>query len=275
MYMSDEIPIDETQVNLSPRQRNLLFAIVKEYCDMGDGVGSKELKEKYGFDYSPATIRAELSRLRKFGYLDQPFTNSSSHPTEKAFKLFINQLIVGLQVTSKQQQELKQKIFDLEEQQADMSKGITRLLANQSGGVGFMLNQSQENVTGIKNLLQAPGEGKVSEILDFLDNLDQYRDYFLSHPKQQKLLVNSQLKLRPGRLGRKPADMDNNIDTVLGSENPILPLGKGYGMVSTKVYIDGVESVIGVITPIHLLAKKKNLELVEGLGKLLSGEDEQ
>ncbi len=271
--------MSETQVDpqtgLTQRQRNLLFAIVKEYCDMGDGVGSKELKEKYGFDYSPATIRAELVRLRKLGYLDQPFTNSSSHPTEQAFKLFINQLVIGLQVTSRQQQELKQKIFELEDKQMNMSKEITRLLASQSGGVGFMLNQSSENVTGIKNLLTAPGEGKVSQILDFLDNLDQYKDYFLEHPKDQKLLVNNQLKLGSSSFGKKSKKGEQKISTVIGSENPILPLGKGYGMVSTKIYIDGVESVIGVITPIHLLAKRKNLELVEGLGKLLAENGEE
>ena len=251
--------------NLTNRQRNLLFAIIKEYCEYGTSVGSKELKEKYGFNFSPATIRSEISKLRENGFLYQPFTNSSSQPTEKAFKMFINQLIVGLQVTSKQQKELKRQILEMEEKQANLNKEISRLLALQTGSVGFSINNDRENITGISNLLTSPSEGKVSDILNFLDNLDNYKQFLLEDNSSKSI----------NKLSKKEQGINKNIKTVFGSDSTVLPLGQGYAMVATEVYLDNEKTVIGLITPTHILARKRNLELLQNVSEILNNKDDE
>ncbi len=248
----------DTETGLTSRQRNLLFALIKEYCEFGLSVGSKELRDKYGFRFSPATIRNELARLRDLGYLYQPFTNASSQPTEKAFKIFINQLIIGLQVTSKQQQELKQQILEMEGKQANLQKELTRLLAFNTGGVGFSVNREKENVVGIKNLLANPSNGQVSDILDFLDNLDNYKQFLLEAPKDKSKTKSD---------AKKPFQ---KLTTLIGTENPVLPLGKGYAMVATEIYLDNEKTIVGLITPTHVLARKKNLQLIQSIGEILN-----
>jgi transcriptional regulator of heat shock response len=257
-------PTFDDNIDLSQRQRNILFAIVKEYCDHGQSLSSLELKQKYGFGFSPATIRNEMVALREKEFLFQPFTNSSSKPTEKSFKLFINQLIVGLQVTSTQQHELRKQVLEMEQKQVNLSKEISRLLALSSGGVGFSVNGGSESIAGMSNLLTSPGEGKVSDILNFLDNLDQYK---------QHLLVDSSKKTDEfgNQIVRLDKTDEQNIRTIIGGESTILPLGKGYAMIATEVYLDNNEkSVVGLISPIHLLARKKNIELIENISKLFA-----
>jgi transcriptional regulator of heat shock response len=254
----------DQETNLTQRQKTILFSIVKEYCDHGEILSSSELKAKYGFGFSAATIRNEMVVLRDLGYLFQPFTNSSSRPTELSFKMFINQLIVGLQVTNQQQNELRKQIQEMDRKHTNLSKEISRLLALTSGGVGFMVNQSSETVAGMGNLLHGKVEedGKVSEILDFLDNLDKHKQLLLTDgvDKDGNLIVS--------KSGKK-------LKAIIGGENPILPLGKGFGMVSTEVILEnGEKTVVGVITPLHLLGRKKNLELVEAISKLFSGNEE-
>ena len=107
---------------LTTRQRNLLFAVVKEYCEFGLTVSSKDLKEKYGFTISPATIRNEFASLRELGFLYQPFTNASSQPTEKAFKMFINQILVGVSSTFKQHLQLKHELVEMQKKQETLDK---------------------------------------------------------------------------------------------------------------------------------------------------------
>ncbi len=246
---------------LTPRQRNILFAVVKEYCDHGQTLGSKELKDKYSFTFSSATIRNELVRLREMEFLYQPFTNSSSRPTEKAFKMFINQLIGGLQITSRQQSEMKKQLKQMQDKHAKLSKEISRLLALSSGGVGFTVSEKEEAYSGIGNLLKEPTEGKVGDILDFLDNLDSHKRHLLTHDQTKKDIENDL-----GEYGKQ-------LRTVIGSENPIIPLGKGYAMIATEVYLeDGEKTVVGLISPTHLLARKKNIELVESLSKILGSD---
>ncbi len=246
--------------DLTKRQVNLLFAMVKEYCDTGKSIGSKELQERYGFDFSPATIRNETVKLRNLGYLHQPFTNSSSKPTERSFKMFIGKLIKGLQVTSKQQDKMRQEIFDLQEKQVRMNKEISKLLASQTGAVGFSLTENNENISGMASLLNSSNSGKISDILDFLDNLDSYKQFLLPSEAQEELLESNE-------------DTKKNkasIRTIIGDENPVIPLGKGYALVSTEVYLgNGEKSVVGLITPVHLIAKKKNLQLLEALNRVL------
>jgi len=248
------VPVEE----LTNRQKTILFALIKEYCETGKSLGSNELKEKYGFEFSSATIRNEFVVLRNTGYLYQPFVNSGSVPTEKAFKLFINQMLVGLQVTAKQQQELKKQLQEMQLKQAALEKEISRLLALQTGAVGFSVSPHSEGVAGIKNLLSEPVEGKVSDILDFLENLDKYKS---------RLLTTDSLETEPkqSQISRNPV-----IRAIIGSENPVIPLGRGYAMITAEVLFDGQEkSVIGLVTPVRLLGKKKNLQILDGLAKAL------
>jgi transcriptional regulator of heat shock response len=251
---------------LTNRQKNVLFAVIKEYCEFGEGLGSSELREKYGFDFSSATIRNEFVQLRNKGYLYQPFVNSGSVPTDKAFRLFINQLLLGLQVTSRQQRELKKQIEEMHQKQARLEKEISRLLALQSGAVGFSVNQQRESVSGISNLLIEPTEGRVSDVLDFLDNLDRYKQF---------LLTSNEVEIGELQTEEQISQDAPAIKTIIGTENPVLPLGKGYAMVTAEVMLDGEEkSIVGLVTPMRLLGKKKNLQLLEGLSQVLGGRQE-
>jgi transcriptional regulator of heat shock response len=251
------MPRKDNYNKLSNRQLNLLFAVVKEYCEFGNSVSSQVLKEKYGFNISPATIRNEFSKLRDMGFLYQPFTNSSSQPTEIAFKLFINQMIAGLQSTNKNQQELKKQIQSLQSKQADMQKEITKLLALETKSVGFAVNINQENIAGIKNLISEQTDGQITDILDFLENLDKHKQLLLSGSHVQE----------------KDKNQKSALSTLFGSDNPILPLGKGYAMMATKAKVNNEETVFGIITQPHVLGRKKTLQILNTLNQILN-EDE-
>ena len=232
---------------LSPRQRNLLFATVKEYCEFGLTVSSKDLKEKYGFAISPATIRTEFATLRDLGFLYQPFTNASSQPTEKAFKMFINQILVGVSSTVKQHLELKKELNQMQKKQATLDKEISRLLALQTGSVGFAVNQSSENVSGLKNLLT--GES-LPEILDFLEKMDQHKQFLLD---------------------KKTENME--LMTIFGADNAVLPLGKGYALVASKAIINNQETVFGILAQPHIVGRKKTLQILNAVSQILNAKE--
>lgn len=246
----------DNETGLSPRQRNLLFAVVKEYCEFGLTVSSNDLKEKYGFDISPATIRNEFIKLRDMGYLYQPFTNSSSQPTEKAFKVFINQLLTGLQVTSRQQQDLRRQIYELESKQVNLQKEISRLLALETGSVGFAVNMNQENIAGIKNLLAEPNNEQVSDMLDFLENLDKHKQLLLEHRQGE----NSE---------------ERSIATIFAGDNPVFPIGRGYAMVAAEAMVNNQKTVFGIITQPHILGRKKTLQVINAISRVLNSKHEE
>ena len=68
---------------LTTRQERLLGLIVREYveCPRKSGVSSKRLVQKYGLDWSSATVRNEMAALTRSNLLHQPYTSAGRIPT--------------------------------------------------------------------------------------------------------------------------------------------------------------------------------------------------
>ena len=72
---------------------NILKAIVKDYIETAEAVGSRTISKKYNLGVSAATIRNEMADLEELGYLVQPYTSAGRIPTEKGYKLYVNSLM--------------------------------------------------------------------------------------------------------------------------------------------------------------------------------------
>ena len=80
-------------MDLTDRQKALLKAIIEEYIEDAEPVGSEVIERKYNLGVSPATIRNEMVVLTKEGYLKQPHTSAGRIPTSMGFRLFIQELM--------------------------------------------------------------------------------------------------------------------------------------------------------------------------------------
>lgn len=78
-------------MNLTERQREILFAIIEQYSELATPVGSVTLAKL--FDVSSATIRAEMARLEAFGLIAQPYTSAGRIPTDAGYRLYVNTLV--------------------------------------------------------------------------------------------------------------------------------------------------------------------------------------
>lgn len=77
---------------LDERKAEILRAVVEEYIDTAQPVGSSRLVQTGSLHVSPATVRNELSVLEREGYLIQPHTSAGRVPTEKGYRFFVDQL---------------------------------------------------------------------------------------------------------------------------------------------------------------------------------------
>lgn len=78
---------------LSSRQKLILKAIVEEYADSVEPVGSMVLTEKPYLDFSSATIRYDMQFLEENGYLEKTHTSSGRIPSEKGYKYYVENLL--------------------------------------------------------------------------------------------------------------------------------------------------------------------------------------
>jgi heat-inducible transcriptional repressor len=77
---------------LDERKLEVLRAIVEDYVSTNEPVGSKVLVERHHLGVSPATIRNDMGALEDEGYITQPHTSAGRVPTDKGYRLFVDEL---------------------------------------------------------------------------------------------------------------------------------------------------------------------------------------
>lgn len=79
-------------VELTERQQAIAKAVVSEHIDSAQPVGSEAVRVGHGFSCSSATIRNEMARLERMGYLSQPHTSAGRLPLAPAYRLYVDAL---------------------------------------------------------------------------------------------------------------------------------------------------------------------------------------
>lgn len=78
---------------LTPRQEEVLRAVVERHIASGQPVGSKNIAGRGGLEWASSTIRNELHRLEEMGYLDHPHTSAGRVPTEVGYRYYVDELL--------------------------------------------------------------------------------------------------------------------------------------------------------------------------------------
>src|SRR6478736_9216962 len=94
---------------LNHRARKSLSAVVHEYLNTGEAVGSRTVTRRYGIDLSPATVRNVMSDLEEAGLLKQPHTSAGRVPTDQGLRFFVDSLLKVRSVSPREREELTQR----------------------------------------------------------------------------------------------------------------------------------------------------------------------
>ena len=245
---SQKINVSQTKEIITERQAKILAAIVREYADNAEPVGSEEINAKYNFNVSPATIRNEMSALEKMGYIEQPHTSAGRVPTDFGYRYFVNELMKRFEISLKEQNALKQQLLQLQNQNQETGRNIAKLLAQRTDQAAFALLPEETSVAGFANIISNPNADQetIAEVAQFIDDIDQHA---------QRMLGNF--------LASRPA-------ALIGSEHH-LPQISNYSMVVSEVHFaNGKKGIIGIVGP-KSMRYDKNISMVEYIAKLLSG----
>ena len=103
-------------MELTERKLKILQAIISDYVKTAEPVGSRTLSKRVDMNISPATIRNEMSDLEEMGYLTHPHTSAGRVPSDKAYRLYVNQLMEKPELTP------EEKFSIANELQADINE---------------------------------------------------------------------------------------------------------------------------------------------------------
>ena len=142
---------------LTERQQALLKAIVEEYIESAEPIGSEVIERKYNLGVSPATIRIEMVRLTDMGYLRQPHTSAGRTPTSMGMKFYIAELMKEKQLPVTAEVSIKEKMMSHRLKRERLIKEAVTALAQRLGMLGLAIDdEGSVYYAGAANILDWP-----------------------------------------------------------------------------------------------------------------------
>lgn len=84
---------------MNERKQKILEAIIRDYIETGDPVGSRTISKKYDLGISSATIRNEMADLEELGFILQPHTSAGRIPSDKGYRLYVDGMMKRSHIT--------------------------------------------------------------------------------------------------------------------------------------------------------------------------------
>ncbi|MEA4960355.1 heat-inducible transcriptional repressor HrcA [Lutispora sp.] len=99
-------------MSLGSRKQLILRAIIEDYINTAEPVGSRTVSKKYLTDISPATIRNEMADLEDMGYIEQPHTSAGRIPSDKGYRLYVDKLMSQKTINQQDYEFIKNEFLD-------------------------------------------------------------------------------------------------------------------------------------------------------------------
>lgn len=169
---------------LTSRQTQILKALIDEYIETADPVGSDALEKKYNLGVSPATIRNEMANLTKNGFLKQPHTSAGRIPTSGAMKFYVDQLMEEKQMSLADEVKAKEEVWDDRGNLDKFLNEMTHSLADRTGNMAITVTDDGSIwQAGHANVFSYPEFEDIracSSLFGFFDEEDQLMDFFFN-----------------------------------------------------------------------------------------------
>jgi len=180
-------------IDLTPRQIQILRAVINEFIETAEPVGSDTIDKKYNIGVSPATIRNEMVQLTKQGYLAKPHTSSGRTPTPLAMRLYVSELVKEKDLTVADEISAKEQIWENRHNIEKMLQEITKVLADKTHALGIALMNGDELFhAGYANLLSMPEFHDIRVMRNVLQLIEKSRlmdDIFESNESENRVQV--------------------------------------------------------------------------------------
>ena len=121
-------------MELDERKMKILQAVVKNYLQTGEPVGSRTISKYTDLNLSSATIRNEMAHLEEQGYILQPHTSAGRIPSDKGYRVYVDEMMrereAALEDKEKEINEMKDFLVEKVDRVETLLQNMARVLAD-------------------------------------------------------------------------------------------------------------------------------------------------
>lgn len=131
-------------MDLTERKLKILQAIIADFVSTAEPVGSRTISRKYDLGISPATIRNEMSDLEEMGYLTHPHTSSGRVPSEKAYRLYVNEMMSHRELSEAEKVSIAKQLYENVTELDNLIERAAHVLSEITNLTAFALSPGKE-----------------------------------------------------------------------------------------------------------------------------------
>lgn len=113
-------------MQLDERKTKILQAVIRNYLETGEPVGSRTISKYTDLNLSSATIRNEMADLEEMGYILQPHTSAGRIPSDKGYRFYVDAMMAEKE---REVVEMKEMLLERQDKMEMLLKQVAKVVA--------------------------------------------------------------------------------------------------------------------------------------------------
>lgn len=195
------------------RRLEVLRAIVEDYVQTREPVGSRTLVERHRLGVSPATVRNDMAALEEAGFIAQPHTSAGRVPTDKGYRLFVDRLSAIKPLSSPERRAIQHFLEDAVDLDDVVDRSV-RLLAQLTQQVAVVQYPSLRR-SALRHLELVPvGDRRLLVVIITDTGRVEQRTLDLEQPVPELVVPELRARLNATVAGRRLVDLPEPLEQM-------------------------------------------------------------
>jgi len=235
---------------LDDRKSAILRAVVQQYIETAQPVGSGAIAADPDVSVSPATVRNEMTSLERDGYLVQPHTSAGRIPTEKGYRFFVDSLGDPADFQGVEVRQVTQFFSHAQGELEGLLRSASHLLSRLTATAAVVVGEP--DASGVVRSVQLVGMSATSVLVVAVVSTGDVLKRTIDRPEgaTDDVLADAQALAAAALVGRAvtdsagPAPEDSTVAAVL-ARNACVVMAGAIGPEQHRMYVDGTSQIAG------------------------------
>ena len=170
---------------LDDRKLKILQAIIQNYLETGEPVGSRTISKYTDLNLSSATIRNEMSDLEDMGFIKQPHTSAGRIPTDKGYRLYVDILLLE---KNKELENMKGILIEKADRLENILQQVAKLLAANTNYTTMITTPQYKKKVKLIQLTEI-GDDQLLAVIVFEKNIVKNKIIKLNAPLNKETIL--------------------------------------------------------------------------------------
>ncbi len=198
-------------MQLDERKTKILQAIIRNYLETGEPVGSRTISKYTDLNLSSATIRNEMADLEEMGYILQPHTSAGRIPSDRGYRFYVDAL---MEAKEREVVEMKEMLLERQDKMEQMLQQVAKVLA-QNTQYATLISAPQTQGSKVKFIqLSRVAEGQILAVIVAEGNIIKNNILNVREELSDETLLKLNILLNTNLTGMSIADI--NLGMIAG-----------------------------------------------------------